>query len=233
LAIAARQPAAEQIAAKKRKRKRKKKVRHCTPNCNGKACGSDGCGGSCGSCNGGACSGGTCVCSGTLVLCRGTCVPGCIGEAVIDPRTCECCQTGPPCASGADCCSGICQPDSGGGPDFCRRRDLGAPCDFDAQCNQTPCPGCPQHVCRNRACACSAGLEICGGECVPPCTGPDAPIPGACACCRRNGQSCSGVTPCCSEQCISGVCVGFPFDHECEFDEQCASEVCTLGFCSV
>lgn len=223
--------------AKARKKKRKgnnnkKKRRRCTPTCAGKRCGPDGCGGSCGSCNGGTCANGTCVCSGDAVPCRGACVPGCIGEAVINPLTCDCCQTGPPCETGSDCCSGICQPDSGGGQDYCRGRDLGEPCDFDAQCNQTPCPGCLLHVCRDGHCACPDGLQPCAGVCVPPCTGANAQIPGTCTCCRRNGLSCTGVTTCCSE-CIAGRCVGFSFDHSCEFDEQCASEICILGFCGV
>lgn len=228
-----------EVADARKKRKGKKK-RRCTPRCNGKTCGSNGCRGSCGRCDGGTCVAGVCQCSSELVFCRGACIPGCIGEAIISPLTCACCQTGPDCVSDIDCCSGICQPNTGGGADFCVARTLGASCDFDAQCQSTVCPPaqCPLHlrpICRDEQCGCPDDTEECQGECVPPCAGGNVHIPGACACCRRNAQTCGGVTPCCSEVCdtsqVPSRCAGLLPNDPCDFDEQCTSGSCTLGFC--
>lgn len=225
----------EVTEARNRKKKgkgKKKKRPRCKPRCAGKRCGPDGCGGSCGSCNGGAtCDGGTCVCAGDLVFCRGACVPGCIGEAIINPLTCDCCQTGLSCQFGGDCCSGICQPQSGGGDDLCVGRDIGRPCDFDAQCNQTSCRDCPLHTCRDGFCDCADGLELCLGVCMKPCAGGNARNPTTCSCCRRTNQSCTGITPCCSEHCLSGTCVPRAYGDPCLFNEQCASDDCHAGFC--
>jgi hypothetical protein len=56
--------------------------------------------------------------------------------------------------------------------------------------------------------------------------------PGACSCCRRNGQPCATFVPCCSGQAVcDGVCQGLPPDAPCTFDEQCTSNECTQGFC--
>jgi hypothetical protein len=236
--------------ARKRKRKKRKKTPPVTPapvgsspcvrNCANKTCGSDGCGGSCGPCAGGSCPNGTCLCADPRVFCRGECVPGCIGEAMVSPLTCLCCQTGPDCVDDADCCSGFCQPNTGGGNDFCIAKPLGAACDFDAQCTSTVCPPdqCPLHllaICRDGVCACPAGTEACGGICVPPCPAGTVQIPGECKCCRLNGASCGGATPCCSGNCNTAVvpseCRGLAPDVECTFDEQCASNDCSLGFC--
>jgi hypothetical protein len=220
----------ESTEAKKKRGKGKKK-RRCTPKCAGKTCGKDGCGGSCGPCAGfGECVNGTCVCAGDSVFCRGACVPGCIGEAIINPLTCECCGIGSDCITDAECCSGFCHL---GGPSFCRNRFLGDSCDFDAQCSGFPCPGCP--ICHDDQCTCPDGFQPCQGQCVPPCSGGNMQIPGACSCCRLNGQTCGGVTPCCSGDCdttvVPSTCRGLLTGAPCNFDEQCASGDCLMGFC--
>lgn len=226
---------APDTAARKKKRKRRRnKPQPCTPNCAGRRCGPDGCGGSCGSCSGGAqCTSGTCECPGDSVFCRGACVPGCIGEAIVNPITCDCCQTGLSCQFGGDCCSGECQTQPGGGGKLCVGRAIGQVCDFDAQCNQTSCPDCPPHTCRERQCDCADGYELCLGVCRRLCAGGNARNPITCGCCRRTNQSCTGVTPCCSGNCVVGVCVPLPFGAPCLFHEQCASNVCHAGLCSV
>jgi hypothetical protein len=173
-------------------------------------------------------------CKGGTEKCGKTCVAKCAAGEARNPLTCECCRTGYGCEGDADCCSGRCQPNTAGGPDYCLGRHLDAQCDFDAQCYGTTCPpdACPRATCQAGRCACPDGSRTCHGACLPPCSGGNVQIPGECECCRRNGQSCGAGADCCSKQCISGMCLGLPFDAPCDFGEQCISEVCTLGFCN-
>ena len=65
----------------------------CTPNCNGKNCGSDGCGGSCGTCvDSGICASGTCACKPNCSTTGAKCgYDGCGGSCGIcaSPQTCN------------------------------------------------------------------------------------------------------------------------------------------------
>lgn len=222
--------------SKRKKRRRKRQPsplapppptsRPCISRCGDKRCGDDGCGGSCGLCNGGTCQAGICVCSGGQQLCQGRCVAPCASMQALDPLTCTCCRvhTASPCDTGPLCCSGICVPSTGGGGAYCDGRNFGAACDFDAQCRNA--------VCQGGVCTCPEGSDLCAGICQPECAGPNVKIPGTCSCCRRNDEPCSEFTPCCSGLCYPMVgCQGIPAEDPCEFDEQCFSGSCTLGFC--
>ncbi len=77
-------------------------VASCTPNCSGKACGSDGCGGSCGTCA----SGYSCNTSGQCVA---SCVPSCSGKACGSDGcggSCGTCASGYSCNTSGQCVAG-------------------------------------------------------------------------------------------------------------------------------
>jgi hypothetical protein len=98
-----------------------------------------------------------------------------------------------------------------------------------------PCEKCKQGKCKRVP----PGSEACGGKCVPACLStPELATerdPLTCDCCISNGQSlevCLILTPCCSEMCSSGTCVGIEQGNVCAFDAQCESGICVLGECA-
>ena len=174
----------------------------CTPNCNGRNCGTDGCGGSCGSCG----SGESCSNNG---VCQ--CVPNCAGKACGSDGcggSCGSCSSGLACNNANQC---VCSPN-------CNGKNCG-----DDGCGGS-CGSCSgQNVCSNTGvCECSpncngknCGTDGCGGscgsctsgnscsnngvcECVPNCTGKECGSDG----CGGSCGSCGG-----NEACSSGTCV--------------------------
>jgi hypothetical protein len=120
---------AETAARKGRKKKGKKKKGTCKPNCIAPM----------------TCQRGKCDCPDPTVLCNGECyVNTCNAGLAFNPLTCECCRangsggcfSGPP-----SCCSNVCVEVT----NVCSGRNMGAPCDFGAQCASGFCS--PAGVC--------------------------------------------------------------------------------------
>ena len=120
----------------------------CTPQCAGKACGSDGCGGTCGTCP----SGQSCSLSSQCA-----CTPSCAGK-----------QCGPDgCGGGCGSCAGgqLC---TAAGTCSCVPNCAGRVCGSDG-CGGTCGAGCPSgQSCNNGLGACVMGLNPCEGlQCGP------------------------------------------------------------------
>ena len=221
---------AMETKAKKKRGKRKKRRRGgpriivvCTPNCEGRTCGSDGCGGTCGPCGGGSCQAGACSCLPGQELCAGTCISMCAAGEVRVPGTCDCCLVpGDVCTVDSECCSNRCV--MGTTLKACRGGAWQEACTFGAQCESGECV--------TGQCTCKG--DVCGGACLAECR--PFPLqmtrnPQTCECCTKNGFACT-TGPCCSGTCNAGtgLCTGLPGGAPCTFDAQCTSGTC-LGTC--
>lgn len=184
----------------------------CTPNCKDKACGYDGCGGVCG-----ACSKEKPTC-GTDFQCTDKCTPKCNGVQCGDDGcggTCGLCKPDSTCAWTQQCVPNAWQCDAGYYAD-----QLGCDCSCgapDPDCKQAGSStyGCPSAV----ACGgdgkclmpvCSANSECKNQWCVGKWFAGGAKFAGACA------------TP---------LPTAFAPGQPCQFDLQCASELCVQGSC--
>ena len=213
------------------------KLKDCTPDCDGKDCGSDGCDGTCGTCDlAQDCVEGIC-----------TCTPQCDGKACGDDScsgSCGECAAGDACQAGAcvpceaDCWGKQCGDDGCGGS--CG--DCGGEACQDGIC--VCAPECDGKVCGDDGCGGSCGIcsqgEICDEgvcvACVPDCAGKvcgDDGCGGTCGQCPQ-GMNCAGG------QCVSqgSSCVGFCglmapdycyCDDACFGSGDCCPDVC--DFC--
>lgn len=135
----------------------------CSPQCEGRSCGSDGCGGQCGQCD-----------QPNLPFCtpQGQCAARC--EPSCDDKSCgpDGCggQCGPPCAEGLECVGGSCEalPPSRSCQNLCGQLNPESGCSCEQDCLQsgTCCAdvqrscGC-QPLCAGKTC----GDDGCGGQC--------------------------------------------------------------------
>ena len=183
----------------------------CTPNCEGKECGSDGCGAQCGACGAGKiCVQGECVQDGG---CQIQCADkecgsdGCSGLCGV-------------CGQGDICVQGVCVDETGCQPDC-----AGKECGSDA-CGGD-CGACPAvaPVCYDFAC------------CVPLCVGLECGSDG----CGGTCGTCPGAAPLCVEGICTAQCTPDCDDKECGDDgcgDVCgkcpgAAPVCEAGVCVV
>lgn len=185
----------------------------CTPNCQGKQCGTDGCGGSCGSCHTGqTCQNGTCVTTGECGkdpahTCKDSCggqgVGGCYCDSVCAskgdccPDKAACCGTCTPDCSGKECGSDGCLGSCGECPesDVCSPQgqcvdyppieEFGKSCDTTADCH-------PGLKCQD---VLAQGLKVCTMECTGIFSQGNCP-PGW-FCFPRSGL-------------LTGICLAFP-----------------------
>ena len=175
----------------------------CTPQCNGKECGSDGCGGTCGQCaDNESCQNSKCVPT--------ECKPDCAGKQCGSDGcggTCGECEPGKNCNNGK--CAGGCQPDCAGmqcGDDGC-----GGSCGTCAPgffCNDGHCQKECEPDCFGKKC----GPDGCGGTCgqCPPnffCTAEGHCDPQ----CQPN---CAGKQ--CGTDGCGGLCGSCPFGQTCD-----------------
>ena len=147
-------------------------LKKCSPNCNGKNCGSDGCGGSCGSCTGNQ------TCNPDNSRCE--CAPNC-GDHTCENDGCDDCDgcggSCRSCPNGQTCNNGKCGciPDCNGGRcgDGCGNACTNNPCPVGQTCSAdgSKCIGCISN--------CNGGR--CGDGCGNACTNNPCPV----------GQTCS------------------------------------------
>jgi C1A family cysteine protease len=155
----------------------------CTPNCSGKACGSDGCGGSCGSCS----LGQACNASGQ---CTSSCTPNCSGKVCGSDGcggSCGSCSSSQTCNASGQCINS-CTPNCSG--KVCGSNGCGGSCGFCAA-GQT----------------CSASGQCAGGGsgCTHPFCSTGAKLASGCDSCAT--KICAADSYCCSTQWDS-FCVG-------------------------
>jgi hypothetical protein len=143
------------------------------------------------------------------------------------------------CATGADCCSGICDPTSAtcaGSINQCT--SAGGGCLAATECCSMVCAGsrCGATACIADGQACADSASCCGGSCVG----------GLCQAlnpaCLTAGNPCSTNAQCCSTLCSGGVCqLGASFciqtGDACSDSSTCCSGDCqkgtgTLGVCA-
>lgn len=193
----------------------------CTPNCQGRTCGSDGCGGTCGSCL----LGETCTLAGA---CTSVCLADCTGRQCGDDGcggSCGTCQAPNPfCAPTNRCVD--CLPNCEGrqcGDDGCGG-SCGA-CTTPFVCTATVgtcrCVGsCVGRECGDNGCGASCGGcdvgEICNATgtceiCTPNCTGRecgDDGCGGTCGAGCGNGEICNAAGQCvnCTPSCGDNEC---------------------------
>jgi hypothetical protein len=77
---------------------------------------------------------------------------------------------------------------------------------------------------------------LCQGNCVTTCVSGALRDPTDCSCCVRNGGFCiAGGLQCCGKPCQGGglpaQCAGLDDGDPCDFDEQCASDICNADVC--
>ncbi len=162
-------------------------VEPCTPQCDGKECGSDGCGSTCGTCDDDA----TCSVDGVCEVCE----PDCDGKECGSDgcgSTCGTCDDGATCSADGVC--EVCEPDcdgrecgSNGCGGSCGMCDNGYTCNVSGVCEEGPCvPNCAGRVCGNDGCGgscgtCSNGLTCslsgsCEKQILPPSNVQDVPL---------------------------------------------------------
>jgi hypothetical protein len=88
-------------------------------------------------------------------------------------------------------------------------------------------------ICQQEEGICFCAGDICDDVCRASC-GTELRDPLTCGCCKANGDSCvdEGSRSCCSGVCPFDTCLGRETDDQCEFDAQCSSGTCLLGFCT-
>lgn len=142
-----------------------------------------------------------------------------------------CAAFGLPCQSGFDCCSGLCNSDSGVCVSVINHcQPEGASCSGATDCCNLSCSGgkCGTVQCASDAADCTSDGECCGQKC----TG------GVCSAlnlaCKTAGNSCSTGADCCSTLCKDGYCaLGASYCVQngdvCARASDCCSSVCTLA----
>ena len=221
----------------------------CTPQCQGKECGSNGCGGVCGQCPGTQyqCQSGQCVC-----------IPNCVGkECGSDGCTGSCgsCGSLEVCSNGICACQyQACGSNCCGSGQVCNGGSCCTPSCDGKQCGSNGCGGtcgsCSsygiQYACQNGLCVCmpscvgkECGTDLCGGSCGTCGAGEQCTDAGQCACqpqcvgkeCGPDG--CGGTCGSCSGaqySCQNGSCVCTP---SC-VGKECGTDGCggTCGTCA-
>ena len=151
------------------------------------------------------------------------------GDAALDAAF-VCGVFGTPCASGAACCSNVC--DSTGSctvnPTTCTQ--AGASCSAGTDCCTNSCIG---NVCSATQCtadngACTQDGACCGGTCS---NGTCTPLNPSC---KTDGNPCAGNTECCSSLCnAAGVCGPSSYCVQdtdvCAHDAECCGGICTIA----
>ncbi len=142
-----------------------------------------------------------------------------------------CFAFGQMCATGYDCCSGICDPTSKTCASAINQcTTTGGPCQTATECCSL---ACVQGKCSASACtaddqACVDSASCCSGNCQA----------GLClrlnAACRTAGNPCTDSTECCSKLCQGGVCkLGASFCIQsgdvCSNSDLCCSGECVKG----
>jgi hypothetical protein len=150
------------------------------------------------------------------------------GSSVVFPT---CLAFGQTCATGYDCCSGVCDlatKTCASSINQCTA--TGGPCQSSTECCSM---ACTQGTCSAKACiadnqACSDSSSCCGGSCEG----------GLCRAlnltCRTAGNPCTDSTQCCSKLCQDGVCkLGSSFCIQtgdvCSDGDLCCSGECVKG----
>jgi hypothetical protein len=134
----------------------------------------------------------------------------CAGNAVCGPGNICCFPISLPCRTGAECCSGICDPVTL----TCQPRAEGActrvaDCAADQYCVNGRCCGVSGHACAQNAECCSGVCDsthrVCVGTTGAYC---DATIPCASGYACRNGRCCANPGTACDypHDCCSGIC---------------------------
>ena len=145
--------------------------------------------------------------------CNGNCMGGTC--AVPDPPACR--PAGEPCATGMDCCGGVCGPTTEGGPLGCallsQCRVAGETCTAPTdcctgQCSAGPggsgsCQALPGPGCRPALEICKTSMDCCSGRC------DNSVIDGVSRCawapgCRPVQERCASNADCCSGTCKMG-----------------------------
>lgn len=202
----------------------------CTPDCTGKECGSNGCGGGCG-----ACPDAKPAC-GADGKCTDKCTPQCKG-ATCGPDgcggTCGACATGSTCAWTQQCVPSTWQCDPGYYAD-----KIGCDCgcgapDPDCKTAGTTVYGCPAKVACGESGVCSTAKCLANAECKNQwCVGKlfqgGAKFAGTCAnplpTASAPGQPCQFDLQCATELCVGGLCRQY-----CKQDADCPPYQACLG----
>jgi hypothetical protein len=146
---------------------------------------------------------------------------------------------GQTCASGQDCCSGLCDPTSNTcAASINKCTTTGSACTTSTECCSLMCSAgrCSAGTCTSDNQACTDSASCCSGNCVG----------GACQAltleCKTAGNACTGNAQCCSKLCQDGVCkLGASFCIQtgdvCSDSSTCCSGDCkkgtgTLGTCA-
>jgi hypothetical protein len=137
---------------------------------------------------------------------------------------------GQTCATGADCCAGVCANGMcGSDPTQCTAS--GSSCAANTDCCTTSCVNavCSDKQCTADSQACTSDGECCGGKC-----GADGTCTPLNTTCKTNGNPCAGSGECCSALCnASGVCGLSSFciqsGDACAHDEDCCGGICNPG----
>jgi hypothetical protein len=145
-----------------------------------------------------------------------------------------------PCQEHGDCCSHICNPDTG----LCSSAlvecvPAGGPCEVATDCCSLVCSEgtCGQTQCVSDNQACDSDDECCSGTCTG---GVCEPLSDWCL---TAGNECAEDWECCSQLCLDGVCeLGSSFCVQtgdiCARDSECCSSICliaqgnTVGTCA-
>jgi hypothetical protein len=204
----------------------------CTPDCEGKQCGSDGCGGQCGECAG-QCVEGLCHAGPGCEEGEGPGCGGCACEACVCEMDSFCCET-----AWDGICVGECIADCGGcatiescGDGTCDGIETCSNCPSDCACAEgTTCfngacctPWCGGHNCGDDGCGgscgeCEEGLQCMEGACMAPATGPGC-------------DATEGVAGCGGCECEACVCEMDSYCCDTEWDGICVSECIECGSC--
>lgn len=138
---------------------------------------------------------------------------------------------GQPCASGQDCCSGLCDPASSTcAASINQCTPTGAACTSSTECCSLACTAghCSALACLADNQACSDSAACCSGTCTAGVCQPLNPS------CRTAGNPCAANTECCSSLCQAGVCkLGASFCIQtgdlCSDSSTCCSGDCKTG----
>jgi hypothetical protein len=133
------------------------------------------------------------------------------------------------CASGSQCCSGVC--DSG---NHCTStigacKALAQPCGAATECCSLSCVGgaCATTACVSDGKACTTGASCCSGTCT---SGACAPLNTTC---KTAGNDCTVNGDCCSSLCKSGKCQ-LAASYCTQLGDVCAHGTdCCTGICNV
>lgn len=151
------------------------------------------------------------------------------GDGSADGPNMSCANVAQTCATGADCCSGICDP----GTLTCAMSCgvFGQSCTNNSTCCSGVCDSAKSTCTQPKSCSptgssCTVGTDCCGLAC----------IGGLCgAACVSDGQACTSNGACCSGTCTSNVCASLnpggckTGGNSCGVNSDCCSGLCSAG----